>query len=69
MSDLTCPNCDADVPDTGMSGATGIGDAAGNVSFQPPVQHARCPECGAKLERNPESDVAKLRRWRLAPTD
>jgi hypothetical protein len=47
-----------------MSGATGIGDAKGNISFQPARQHATCQSCGAKLVRNPDSDVADLQRWR-----
>jgi hypothetical protein len=48
----------------GMSGATGIGDDAGNVSFQPLRQHTTCQGCGAKLVRNPDSEVSDLQHWR-----
>lgn len=65
MAELICPECDAEVPDTDGQGATGLGDRAGNVSWQPAVQRATCGGCGASLERNPQSDEAGLRVWRL----
>lgn len=64
MSDLTCPECGASVPDTGMSSSTGVGDDAGNISLQPERQHTVCVECDARLVRNPKSDVPHLREWR-----
>lgn len=53
-TELKCPECGESVPATGISSATGIGDAAGNISFQPHRSHSRCPKCGTKLVRNVE---------------
>jgi endogenous inhibitor of DNA gyrase (YacG/DUF329 family) len=63
--DLKCPQCETSVPDTGMSSSTGIGGAGGDISFQPARQHTTCPNCDARLVRNPDSDVTDLRQWRL----
>jgi hypothetical protein len=62
--DLVCPSCGADVPDTGGSHRGGLGDDRGHVSWQPARQETTCENCGADLERNPESDTP-LNVWRV----
>ncbi|PTL55523.1 hypothetical protein [Paraconexibacter algicola] len=62
--DLICPTCEAPVADTGISSAAGVGDHHGNIAFQPLKQHAECV-CGEHLVRNPDSDIAEMRAWRL----
>jgi len=57
MTDLKCPVCGTPIGDTGISHSVGNG---------PLRQGATCLSCGAKLVRNPESDMTELRQWREA---
>jgi len=61
MADFNCPACGADIPATGS--ASQLGTEAGSGE-KPARQHARCPECGSKLERkvNPPGDEWQLQR-------
>jgi endogenous inhibitor of DNA gyrase (YacG/DUF329 family) len=60
MTDLKCPECGAPVPGRASSGTI----ISGGVESAAP-QTATCPECSAKLIRNPESAVEQLQRWRV----
>lgn len=47
MADLTCPECGAEVPRSGL--ASQVGTGAGPAD-EPPMEHTICPECRAHLE-------------------
>jgi predicted RNA-binding Zn-ribbon protein involved in translation (DUF1610 family) len=66
VAELTCPQCGADVPATGVSGKTGLGVGGGKIAWQPENQHTECAKCGAKLERNLEPPMDQ---WRLARSE
>lgn len=65
---MRCPKCGTDIPNTGMTSKQGLGDAAGNVNWQPPESHTTCPSCGSDLVRSPEAEgeLEHLQAWRLA---
>jgi hypothetical protein len=60
MSDLSCPECGAEVPsnlEAGIGPPPGIGPAP----IQPESEFAVCPSCGAELIRN---TAPPMDRWR-----
>jgi endogenous inhibitor of DNA gyrase (YacG/DUF329 family) len=57
MTTYGCPNCGTPIGDTGISH---------EVNRSAVRQGTRCPTCDTKLVRNPESQVAELREWRVA---
>jgi hypothetical protein len=53
-TDLRCPQCDEPVPpDRGIRARGGIGTPY-TIGWGPWRQHARCPNCGTSLQRNPD---------------